>query len=300
MQTQCRTFGRTTTEYGEIETESVIGDGDGGAAAGIDPTTKLEIAYERDRFGNIVTITATGASAKPRISKVGWDAEGSFPTHHTNPAGHTTVLDFDARLGVVKRITDPNGLVTEHVADSFGRLGVEKHPDGTTTTFTVTRTKDGGPTKNAWRTRERTATSGGADEEVELDSRGRVVQRWWFGPSPSAGAEPDSARLTQIFDYDPRTGQLARRSVPVREDAATGQDLFDLFEQDALGREVRHVAPWGAVTTTVYDGMGVEVTDPLGQVTTTQNDALDRTVTVTDAGGGVTSYDLGLSAASSA
>ncbi|MEZ4298873.1 MAG: RHS repeat-associated core domain-containing protein [Polyangiaceae bacterium] len=292
MQTQCRTFGRTTTEYGEIETESVVGGGDDGAA-GNDPTTKLEIAYERDRFGNIVTITATGASAKPRVSKVGWDAEGLFPTHHTNPAGHTTVLDFDVRLGVVKRITDPNGLVTEHVADSFGRLGVEKHPDGTETTFTVARTSDGGPTKNAWRVRERTATSGGADEEVELDSRGRVVQRWWFGPSPSAGAEPDTARLTQTFEYDPRTGQLARRSVPVREDASTGQDLFDLFEHDALGREVRHIAPWGAVTTTAYDGLLVKETDPLGQVTTTQNDALDRTLAVTDAGGGVTTYGYG-------
>ncbi|MEZ4295374.1 MAG: RHS repeat domain-containing protein [Polyangiaceae bacterium] len=76
---------------------------------------------------------------------------------------------------------------------------------------------------------------------------------------------------------DPRTGQLARRSVPVREDApAAEKALFDLFEHDALGREVRHIAPWGAVTTTVYDGLLVEETDPLGQVTTTQTDALDH------------------------
>ncbi|MEZ4295373.1 MAG: hypothetical protein R3B70_10390 [Polyangiaceae bacterium] len=112
MQTQCRKFGRTTTEYGEIETESVIGDGDGngGAGLGLDPTTKLEIAYERDRFGNIVTVTGKDSSGTVRSSKIGYEAEGLFPTHHTTPAGHLTVLDFDPRLGVVTRITDPNGL----------------------------------------------------------------------------------------------------------------------------------------------------------------------------------------------
>ncbi|MEZ4297502.1 MAG: RHS repeat-associated core domain-containing protein [Polyangiaceae bacterium] len=293
MQTQCRTFGRTTTEYGEIETESALGDSGSGSGGASDPTTKLEITYERDRFGNILSITGKDASGKPRVSKIEYDPEGLFPTHHTNPVGHLTVMDFDARLGVVTRITDPNGLVTEHRVDGFGRLGVEKHPDGTETTFSVTRTKDGGPAKNAWRVRERMVTTGGADEEVELDSRGRVVQKWWFGPSPSAGAEPDTARLTQSFEYDPASGQLARRSVPVREDASKGQGLFDVFEHDALGREVRHISPWGAVTTTSYDGLSVEETDALGNVTMTQRDALDRNVAVTDAAGGLTTYAYG-------
>ncbi|MEZ4299443.1 MAG: RHS repeat-associated core domain-containing protein, partial [Polyangiaceae bacterium] len=231
-------------------------------------------------------------STSCRSSKIGYDPDGLFPTHHTNPAGHLTVLGFDERLGVVTRITDPNGLVTEHRVDGFGRLGLERHPDGTETQFHVTRTRDGGPANNAWRVRERTVTTGGADEEVEHDSRGRVVQRWWFGASPSASPEPDSTRLTQWMEYDARTGQLARRSVPVRESAAgsASKVLFDVLERDDLGREVRHVAPWGGVTTYTYGPFGrlVRVVGPDGAVTKTTFDALGRTTKSEDPDRGTT------------
>jgi len=66
--------------------------------------------------------------------------------------------------------------VTEWTYDGFGRLGLEKRPDGTQTSITLARTHDGGPEKNAWRVTQRTTTSGGQDAEVEYDSLGRPIR----------------------------------------------------------------------------------------------------------------------------
>ncbi|AUX31439.1 uncharacterized protein SOCE836_035680 [Sorangium cellulosum] len=77
----------------------------------------------------------------------------------------------------------PNGLVTEWRHDGFGRLGLEIRPDGTQTAIALSRTKDGGPDRDAWRVVQRTTTTGGADSTVEVDSLGRPIRWFWYGPS---------------------------------------------------------------------------------------------------------------------
>jgi hypothetical protein len=137
--------------------------------------------------------------------------------------------------------------------DAFGRPGLEVRPDGTQTTYVLSRSKDGGLEKNAWRVRQRATTTGGADDEVELDSLGRRVRWWWHGPAtPRPGGEPP--RLMQEAVYDPWSGKVARRSVPVSKGTAESKLLFDVYEFDALGREIRHTTLWKAVTETSYDG----------------------------------------------
>ncbi len=285
MLSRCRILTRTTTIFGEVATESIATD-DGSAE------TKLDVVYTRDDFGNITGITADDAFGHHRATTTVMDPEGLFPEEHINAAGHHSFMEHDPGLGVLTRHTDPNGLVTEWKYDGFGRLGLERRPDGTTTSITLSRTKDGGPAKNAWRVRQRTATTGGADDEVEIDSLGRVIQTWWHGPATPRpeGAPP---RLTQQVVYDPWTGQIARRSVPVSEGTPAGELLFDVFERDAAGREVRHTTPWNAVTETSYDGFFVQVKDPLQNVTLAEHDPLGRLVTVTDAAQGITSYTYG-------
>jgi len=59
----------------------------------------------------------------------------------------------------------------------------------------------------------------------------------------------------QEVAYDPRSGQVARRSVPVSEGTDESKMLFDAFAYDALGREVRHTSAWNAITDTDYDGL---------------------------------------------
>ncbi|WP_437674122.1 RHS repeat domain-containing protein [Sorangium sp. So ce131] len=282
---QCRTLVRTTTDHGEVETESI--DSDEGIA-----DTKLDIVYARDAFGNITGVTAEDAFGHHRSWSTEYDAEGMFPEKHVNPAGHTTRVEYDPDLGVLVRREDPNGLVTEWRHDGFGRLGLEMRPDGTQTTVALSRTKDGGPAGDAWRLTQRTTTAGGADDEVEVDSRGRPIRWWWHGPS-AEGAREAPPRLMQEIAYDARGEHIARRSVPVREGTPERDMLYDAYEHDAVGREVRHTTPWKAVVETEYEALRVRVTDELDHVTVVEKDPLGRTVAVTDAARGVTRYDYG-------
>jgi YD repeat-containing protein len=68
---------------------------------------------------------------------------------------------------------------------------------------------------------------------------------------------------------------------------------FDEYEFDAVGREVRHTTPWKALVQTAYEGLFAHVTDPLGNVTSTEIDPLGRPVEITDAAKGRTSYVYG-------
>jgi RHS repeat-associated protein len=177
--------------------------------------------------------------------------------------------------------------VTEWKLDGFGRLALEKRPDGTETVVTLARTKD-----EAWRVTRRTKTGGAADDTVEFDSLGRPVRWFWHGPSPksSTGMPP---RLMQEVAYDTRSGHIAWSSVPVSEGTDASKMLFDEHEFDAVGREVRHTTPWKALVQTAYDGLLVKVTDPIGHVTITELDPLGRPAAITDAAKGVTSYVYG-------
>ncbi|HYO61933.1 MAG TPA: type IV secretion protein Rhs, partial [Actinomycetota bacterium] len=155
---QCRTLTRTTTIYGEVETESMETD-DGSAE------TKRKVTYTRGDFGNVTGITAEDGFGHVRSSTLTYEPEGIFPASHTNAEEQTSFTEFDARFGALTKRTDPNGLATEWKLDGVGRLALEKRPDGTETVVTLSRAKDGG---GAWRVAKRTTTRGGADDTVEF------------------------------------------------------------------------------------------------------------------------------------
>jgi YD repeat-containing protein len=95
------------------------------------------------------------------------------------------------------------------------------------------------------------------------------------------------------LQYDRLSGKLAKTSVPTAEGTPDDQLLFDSYEFDSIGREIRHTTPWNATNTTSYDGFLIDSTDSLLQHTVTQIDALGRPVTITDAKKGKTSYGYG-------
>jgi YD repeat-containing protein len=99
--------------------------------------------------------------------------------------------------------------------------------------------------------------------------------------------------LVQELVYDAFGEHVARRSVPVSEGTPERDILYDVYEHDALGREVQHTTPWNAVVKTDYDGLRVEVTEPGEHVTVIEQDPLGRMVSVTDAARGVIRYGYG-------
>ncbi|MFS8066644.1 MAG: RHS repeat domain-containing protein, partial [Byssovorax sp.] len=114
---QCRKLTRTTTIFGETESESTESD-DGSLE------TKLHISYaSRDVFGNVLEVTADDAHDHHRSSSTTYDVEGIFPVKHTNAAGHSVLTEHDAGLGVLTRqLDDPDQGTTVSVHDGFGEL----------------------------------------------------------------------------------------------------------------------------------------------------------------------------------
>jgi YD repeat-containing protein len=169
--TSCRTIERATNTFGEVDSETTSSND------GIDDT-KLTVTYDqRDKFGNVTHLFAVDAVGNRREATTVYDDDGVYPIAHINALGHKTTNEYDKVLGVLKKVTDPNGLVTEFGHDGFARLTLEKHPDGSSTTITRTREKVGG----VWRTKERVTTTGGADDERIIDSRGRTAVGSSFG-----------------------------------------------------------------------------------------------------------------------
>jgi YD repeat-containing protein len=137
------------------------------------------------------------------------------------------------------------------------------------------------------RTNERRETQ---TSETIFDSTGRAIRTFSHGPTPTG---QQAKRIMQVFGYDRLSGKLAKTSVPTAEGTPDDQLLFDSYEFDSLGREIRHTTPWNATTTTSYDGFLIDSTDPLLQHTITQIDTLGRPVTMTDAAKGKTNYTYG-------
>ncbi len=143
---------------------------------------------------------------------------------------------------------------------------------------------------SVWRTKERTTTTGGEDDETILDSIGRPIRSLSFAPQP---AGQQAKRIMQVVQYDRLSGNISKRSVPTAEGTPDNELLFDVFAYDALAREIRHTTPWNTVTTTKYYGFLIDVTDPLLKHTITKTDTLGRPATITDAAKGVTAYTYG-------
>ncbi len=279
---QCRTNTRTTNAFGEVETESTASDD------GIDDTN-LTVAYdERDGYGNVKHIIATDAFGHARESTTIFDDESIFPVKHINALGHETTVEYDAQLGVLKKLIDPNALTTEWSYDSLGRLESEKRPDGSQTTTTALRTRVDG----VWRLVEQTTATGSADHETIFDSLGRPVRTFSHGPRP-VDQHGKTTRIMQVIEYDRLTGNVAKRSVPITEGTPYAQLQWDVYEFDAIGRELRHTTPWNAPVTTTYDGLVIDSADPVLNHTKTEVDTLGRPVTITDAEQGKTRYSYG-------
>ncbi len=278
-QTQCRTKQLTYDAYGQVESATV---GDPG-----DPHTQLSLTYGYDAFGNVTRTTADDTDGDHRDTCVSYEPEGIFPYAARNTLGHTVLTAYDHGTGVLTGTVDPNGLPTRYQHDSFGRITERIRPDGTWTTSTLTRTKDGGPQQQWWNVKVVTQEDEGPESTTELDGAGRPVHTsrltagvYSCGSSECAG----TLTLEQETAYD-LFGRVSRATLPwMSGDTLQGQ-LAHTYTYDAAGRVIRHVEPWSRVTTFTYGDNTTTATDWLGGASSTV-DALGRTVLTEDKSGG--------------
>ncbi|MCL6270738.1 FG-GAP-like repeat-containing protein [Sansalvadorimonas sp. 2012CJ34-2] len=246
----------------------------------------LTTATQYDSRGNPTTVTATGAGGEyntngnlanqnsiSRNSTTAWDSQGLYPTRVTNALNQATAVQYNQQCGVVSQSTDSNGLTTHWEYDALCRLSEERRADGSRTQYSY-----------AW-------ASG--DEHAPLSAKYKVTEQV-DGQGP----------VTTYFDrkHRPvRTKHLGFDGTPVYTDTrynargleqATSRPYFvgdrhywTERKYDQLGRQTRVIRPathglGESVTQFGYSGLTTTKTDPLGRITTTRRDALERVIQV--------------------
>ena len=282
--TQCRTTSQTHDAAGQIKSQRA-GSDDG------DPETELNLTYLRDTFGNITGVVAEDAFGDRRDACVHYDAEGLFPVVSRNAEGHVARVRVHPGLGVPTAARDPNGRVTRWERDAFGRVTRELRPDGTETSYSLTRTKDGGVGADEWNLELRIQQAGLRDDTLQHDTLGRPVRWWTQGVQLGNGPTP---RIVQEIGFDALGEHVAWRTTPHADPQPPNTPVWvHSYQYDGMGRVVRHVTPWLAETTTRYDGAAVVITRPGGATTRTENDALGRPTRIFEPEGAETRYTYG-------
>lgn len=260
--------------------------------------------YTYDVFGNRLTDSrsacagATGAAiasaATARTNSASFSADGRYAVSASNALGHTETREFDARFGLLTKLTGPNGLSTSWEYDNFGRKTKETLADGTYTTWvyrfctdagaTCASTNVGGAVAKYEILQTPFATNGtqnGSYTRTIYDSLNRVirVQVQGFdgqGPAPT---------LNQDTEYD-NLGRVKRQSktYPVGATAI----VWTQYTYDVLGRKISESSPdanaagGNALTAFGYNSLSTSVTNAKGQIKTTVRNMKGEVVSVTD------------------
>ncbi len=266
-----------------------------GQAVGQPPTDGLvtAISQGRDDWGWVTTQTKYDAWGNPEVIT---DARGyathtiydnvnhQFPVSMTNAAGHTTLTQWNLRLGVPEIITDANGAATRLTYDSFGRVTAVTPPgdafpsvkytypsgDALTAPFVITT-----ETRiDAYLTTPQYQTSW-----TVYDGLGRVIQ---------TQAEAENGWLVlQSTGYD-ALGRPVTATLPYTVSGVGGvyhPPNWSTLPQavttyDELGRVVQVQAADGSVTRRAYRDWRELVLDAEGHQTVYENDGLGRLSTV--------------------
>jgi len=189
----------------------------------------------------------------------------------TNPAGQVTTFgQYDAN-GRLLRKTDPNGLVTTYTYDLRGRVR------------TVTET----PALGLARTTTYTHDAAGRLLSVVLPGRGTLS--YVYDAADRLASVTDSLGNKVTYAYDLKGN---------RTQDVTRDPNGTVVRQVDLAFNARNypnqVSAAGSITQLIYDAVGnlTQVTDPNGNISQHQSDALDRVIRTVDAIGGMTEQEF--------
>jgi RHS repeat-associated protein len=209
----------------------------------------------------------------------------AFPWQVTNALQQTTTTTYDYRFGLPATLTDPNGAVTTTQYDGFGRKtevwNAVDQPSTNPATQVIAYASGSWPMRIKLKTR--TDAGGGSNATYTsaygfVDGLGRLVQK----QSPTldgvgvvdTGYHPLGAVMTITNPYLGTTlGQYIK---------PTFTQPLTSHRYDPLGREKRTINPDGTKVKTSYSEWTTTVTDENGHQKDSLQDALGRTVSVTE------------------
>lgn len=235
--------------------------------------------YKHDKFGNIEESTTTpkNTSFKARTKKSKYDSQGRFEIESTNDLGFTTKRDVNYDLGLVNSETDPNGLKTEYIYDSFGQIQFTKTPLGNTQTLILwSADHTEAPSNSVYFTY---AEVSGAPPVLEFfDGLGRCLRRKVIGF--------DGKAIYTDIVYNAK-GQVEKTSEPY---FAGGTVYWNKSEYDIIGRVTKQIYPDDSFHTYTYDGLKTVTTSPLGLKDTKISDVQGRIIESIDNKSGSVKY----------
>ncbi|MFH8290293.1 DUF6531 domain-containing protein [Streptomyces sp. NPDC018059] len=298
-------LGRTTTyEYNGAEQLSSVRNPAGDTATlGYDGAGNLTRTTDQagksltrtyDASGRLASRTdAEGGRTTYTYDKAGRLLSSVSPRGNVSgadPAAHTTTYGYDA-AGNLTETTGPTGATTRTTYDAVNRPLVVTDPLGHTTGYTydandnVTRTTDAADKSTTAVYDKNNRLSSSTDElgkttRYTYDADGNLTGRTSpLGHRSSWTYDGDGRRATSV---DPRGN-------------ATGADpdqYTTVYGYDPAGNPTKVTDPLGGLTTTAYDALNkvVERKDADGRTTTYGYDDLDQLTKVTAPGGAVTAY----------
>ncbi len=253
------------------------------------PQWSVQTDFDYDGFGNVEMQTIGISQAPTRVWQTTWSADGRFPLSVRNPLNQNTQYTFDPRFGTPASETDPNGLTTTWLHNSFGRRTREVRPDQTSTEWLYLEC-DVGCGQNRLRifaTLKDAAGTAIRSDSAYLDTSDRplLTRTQILGGGYS--------RVERQYDDQ---GRVARESARCIESACPSPLYWTLFTYDLIGRPTQINRPFSssAVQTTsiVYAGLRTTVTDPLGKLSTHTADGRGRLTRSADHAGYYQSFDL--------
>jgi RHS repeat-associated protein len=262
---------------------------------------KLATSYIYDAFGNITSLTTSGAGFADRTISTVYDGNGQFPVKTTNALNQSETYTYDHGLGVLTSQTGPNGLTTRWSYDGMGRKIREARPDGTSTEINYRWAGSNAPPVPTGSAPIayliETETSGAPPSLAFYDSMGRDIYTFSINGGDFNGNPRIVGKETQ---YD-SMGRPWWTSLPfyyldpVFLGTEVSSDNYDALNRPLQEETADEEAPGGYVTSTFeYDGLVSKVTDPKGRVTiTTKNSQGQVLSVVTNANATATSTDRG-------
>ncbi|MFV8343754.1 FG-GAP-like repeat-containing protein [Flavobacterium sp. XS2P39] len=223
-----------------------------------------------DTFGNITKKTITAPGLTSRITNYEYDPTGRFLTKSIDIEGLATTFTYNTYNGLLNSETNPYGLTTTYLHDSWFKKIKTTDYLGKNNTYTYSRS-------GSVNTFVSTAGDDGSGSQEVFDDLGRKIAS---GIKDINGVFSNVSYLYDIYD----------RNIKISEPYfGTSPSQWNETQFDVYGRTIQNTAFTGKTTTISYFGMTTTVNDGTKNKTSTKN-AIGNVITITDAPGGTINY----------